>query len=87
MKTFLDYNDCIIQSEFEPIEKCKDGDIVMHRNKVNMVTFYKDELDYNGVYIKTTKTVLDKYFLIELLKKINEIESETKELEFISYLF
>ena len=48
MRTLLKTHDCILTSEYRPIEKCKEGEKTMHQNRVESITLFKDKYDYNG---------------------------------------
>jgi len=78
MRTLLNTQDCILTSEYRPLEKCKNGDKVIHQNKVESITFFKDKYDYNGNYISTDKIVIDSHFLSEIRRNIDEIEKDKK---------
>ena len=78
MRTLLKTHDCILNSEYRPIEKCKEGEKTMHQNRVESITFFKDKYDYNGNYIGTEKIVIDSHFLSEIRKTIEEVEQDKK---------
>ena len=80
MRTLLKINDCILISEYRPIEKLKNREKGMHQNKVESLVIFKDKYDYNGMYISTDKIIIDSFFLSEIRQKIADIESETKEM-------
>lgn len=82
MRTLLNTQDCILTSEYRPTEKCKTGDEVMHQNKVESITFFKDKHDYNGNYIGTDKIIIDSHFLTEIRKAIEQIEQDKKVMIF-----
>jgi hypothetical protein len=82
MKTILKNKDCILHSEYTPIEKAQDNEEVLHRNTVEAITIYKDKYDYNGDYISTEKIFIDKYFLSDIRKAIEEIEKDEKIMPF-----
>ena len=82
MRTLLKNYDCILDHDFIAEKQAKEGEIVPHKNTVERVIFYKQTYDNNGYQNGCEKIVIEKQFLNELMKTINEIQSETKDLEF-----
>ena len=80
MRTLLNNYDCILEHEFTSDKKAKEGEIVSHTNKVKRVIFYNQKYDYRGFPIGSDKIIIDEMFLSELLKTINEIQSDKKDL-------
>jgi hypothetical protein len=85
MRTLLKNYDCILEHDFIAEKQAKEGEIVPHKNIVERVIFYKQTYDNNGYQNGCEKIVIEKQFLNELMKTINEIQSETKDLEFTFY--
>lgn len=81
MRTALDSHDCILISEWKPVEKGKDGEIIMHQNKVNRIIIYTDKYDHFGNRIGCDKTEIDFFLLNKIIEKINEIESQKQLME------
>lgn len=82
MRTLLNENDCIITHNFRPLEKCKDGEVVMHKNTVESIVFYQDKYDRNGNYLSTQKVSIGSHFLSRIIENIKTIESEQKEMTY-----
>lgn len=78
MRTILKRENCILNHEYRPIEKCKNGEEIMHQNKVESIIIFKDKYDYNGVYTSTEKIFIDFHFLSEIREAIEEIEKDRK---------
>jgi len=87
MRTILQTHDCILTSEYRPIKKCKEGEKVIHQNKVESITLFQEKSDSKGNYIGTEKIVIDSHFLAEIRKTIDEIEQEKKVMTYEPVLY
>ena len=81
MRTLLESRDCILLSEWKPVEKGRDGERIMHQNKVNRIIIYTDKYDNFGNKIGCDKIEIDEFFLYEIIEKMNEIESQKQLME------
>lgn len=80
MKTYNEKVNCFILSDVQPVNnidsEIKDGDIIPHYNRVDVVHILRHEFNVDGIPTgKIEITEIRKDEIIEMLRNIEEIES------------
>lgn len=81
MKTLLERNDCIVESEFKPMPDVKDGTIGTHFQKVRQIYYHQMKHDINGNELGYERVYVDISFVRYLINEVDKIESITKEMQ------
>lgn len=82
METLIPNRNCIIKHEFKATKTVNNGELVACKNTVEQIIIYQDEFNNHGQYKSTTRIVLDKYLLNDIIQYIDKIESEQIDMEY-----